>query len=79
MERPTVAKKYADLAPYGSAKLSAASAAGCTGSGLYYSGDSKHRNVQVAMVNNALPIPDILSSVAPADGISMNFGWKKFH
>ena len=73
-------RQLPDLADYSSTKFFGANASGCaSGSGVWYSGDSTHKNLQLAMVNDKLPIPDTLSTVTPVDGASMSFSWQKFH
>ena len=76
MERPTVAGSLPDLANYGSAIMSSASARKANAAPhqgyIAYQGA---RNKQITMVNG----PDILSTVTPIDANSMRFDWQRFN
>jgi len=76
MERPTVGGSLPDLANYGSAIISSASARKANAARhqgyIAYQGA---RNKQITMVNGA----DILSTVTPIDANSMRFNWQRFN
>ena len=76
MERPTVGNSLPDLANYGSAIMSSASARKANAKRhqgyIAYQGA---RNKQITMVNGA----DVLSTVTPIDANSMRFNWQRFN
>jgi hypothetical protein len=76
MERPTVNGSLPDLANYGSAIMSSASARRVNAARHQgYVAYQGARNKQITMVNGA----DILSTVTPIDAYSMRFNWQRFN
>jgi hypothetical protein len=76
MERPTVGGSLPDLANYGSAIMSSASARKANaGNHQGYIAYQGARNKQITMVNGT----DILSMVTPIDANSMRFDWQRFN
>jgi Peptidase A4 family len=78
MERPTVGGVFPDLANYGSATITSASArqanAAAHSGYIAYQGLA---NKQITMVNSAQT--DTMSTVTPVDASSMLFTWKNFN
>lgn len=72
MERPTVNGGLADLADYGSARMSNAVARKVAGGYVGYQGAT---NEQITMFNGN----DILSTVSAIDAVTMQFKWQAFH
>ena len=72
MERPTVNGSLAELANYGSARMSNAYARRVAGGYVGYQGST---NEQITMFNNT----DILSTVSAVDSTTMQFNWQAFH
>jgi Peptidase A4 family len=72
MERPTVNGRLADLADYGSARMSNAVARKVAGGYVGYQGAT---NEQITMFNGN----DILSTVSAIDAVTMQFKWQAFH
>jgi hypothetical protein len=72
MERPTVNGGLAELANYGSARMSNAYARRVAGGYVGYQGAT---NEQITMFNNT----DILSTVSAVDSTTMQFNWHAFH
>ena len=76
MERPTVGGALPDLANYGSAVMSSASARKANAARHQgYVAYQGARNKQISMVNGA----HFLSTVAPIDANSMRFNWLRFN